>query len=89
MVVRSASDSDVARRFLQKKRGRQYQGLSSWHMTSHDKYLLLSSKLESQQVVLGYSFLMPECSPVLTKCLDASVKQADTRAIERVDRQSA
>ena len=36
-----------------------------------------------------YSFLMPECEQALTKCLDASVKQADTRAIERVDRQSA
>ena len=57
----SASDSDVAGSFLQKKKRRQYQGLSSWHMTSQGKYLLLSSKLESQQVVLGYSFLMPEC----------------------------
>ena len=57
----SASDSDVAGSFLQEKKRRQYQGLSSWHMTSQDKYLLLSSKLESQQVVLGYSFLMPEC----------------------------
>ena len=54
-----------------------------------ESFLLLSSKLESHQVVLSYSFTMPECEQALTKCLDASVKQADTRAIERVDRQSA
>ena len=77
----SASDSDIAGSFLPEKKRRQYQGLSSWHMTSQDKYRLLSSKLESQQLVLGYSFLLPECSQASSR--NASTPQLSRRTLER------
>ena len=56
------NDADVAgAAYRERRKGRQYQGLSCIHMTNQDKYLLLSRKPESQLVELSYSLLMPEC----------------------------
>ena len=56
------NDADVVgAAYRERRKGRQYQGLSCIHMTSQDKYLLLSGKPESQLVELSYSFIMPEC----------------------------
>ena len=56
------NDADVVgAAYRERRKGRQYQGLSRIHMTSQDKYLLLSGNPESQPVELSYSFLTPEC----------------------------